>query len=98
MNPKPQRHAGQHFGRQDARTGAERSFWSELGLPETEYLDDSLAPKVDEALLLKLVRQELPEDLARPLYRLIYSFASWHQAYSAVLIDEFKKARQANTA
>ena len=97
MDPKPQSDAGREAGRQDAKTTAGQSFWSELGLPETEYVDDELAPKIDKALLLRLVRQELSEEVARPLYRLIYSFSAWHQAYSAVMIEELKRlSRTAN--
>ena len=91
MNPKPQPDAGRRVRRQALKTKAGQSFWSKLGLPETEYIDDELAPEIDKALLLRLVRQELSEDVARPLYRLIYSFSSWHQAYSAVMIDELKR-------
>ena len=72
-----------------------QSLWAELGLSEPEFLDDSLAPEVDERLLRRLVRQELPENVARAVYRLICSFRSWHRAHAQALLDEFKKSRQA---
>ncbi|HQU43679.1 MAG TPA: hypothetical protein PK867_12760, partial [Pirellulales bacterium] len=56
----------------ESRPGAERfdandtaggagALWQKLGLPDTDFLDPSRAPEVDEELLRRLVRQELPE-------------------------------------
>lgn len=71
-----------------------QSLWAELGLTEPEFLDESLAPEVDERLLRRLIRQELPEKVARAVYRRIYSFKSWHHAHAQVLLDELRKSRQ----
>jgi hypothetical protein len=95
VNSDPQPDAGQESKKQDAKGGARQSFWNDLGLTEPEYIDEALAPAIDEPLLRQLVRQELPENVARAVYRLIYSFSSWHQAYGTLLLDELKKARQA---
>lgn len=84
---KPTAHGSEEETRQ--------SLWADLGLTEPEFIDDSLAPKVDDALLRRLVRQELPENVARAVYRLIYSFASWHHAHAQVVLEELKKSRQA---
>ena len=67
-------------------------MWRELGLNEPDFLDASLAPEVDEVLLRRLIRQELPENVERALYRLIYSFSSWHEAHGKMLLDELKKS------
>lgn len=80
---------------QDADEETRQSLWADLGLTEPEFLEDSLAPEVDERLLRRLVRQELPENVARAVYRLICSFKSWHRAHAQVMLDEFKKSRQA---
>lgn len=79
----------------DADEERRQSLWADLGLKEPEFLDDSLAPEVDERLLRRLVRQELPEQVARAVYRLICSFKSWHSAHAQVMLDELKKSRQA---
>lgn len=73
--------------------GGPQSFWAELGLPEPEFLDESLAPAVNEAVLRSLVRQELPERGARAVYRLIYAFRSWHEAHAKILLEELSKTR-----
>jgi hypothetical protein len=93
VTPKPPQNAEQKSDPHDAKSGAPRSLWADLGLTEPELLDEALAPEVDEALLRRLVRQELPENVARALYRLISSFASWHQAHTKALLAELKKSR-----
>lgn len=67
------------------------ALWRELGLGEPDFLDPSMAPEVDEVLLRHLVRQELPQSVARALYRLIYSYPNWHEAHGNVLRDEIEK-------
>lgn len=73
--------------------GQPQSFWAELRLPEPEFFDESLAPAVNEAVLRSLVRQELPVNGARAVYRLVYSFRSWHEAHAKVLLEELIKTR-----
>lgn len=77
----------------DVEEETRQSLWAELGLTEPEFLDESLAPEIDEALLRRLVRQELPEKVARAVYRRIYSFKSWHHAHAQVLLDELREPR-----
>lgn len=95
VSNEPPLDAEQKSAAHDAEKEVPKSAWAELGLSEPEFLDDSLAPEVDDGLLRRLVRQELPENVARAVYRLIYSFASWHHAHSQVLLEELKKSRQA---
>ncbi|OYV96808.1 MAG: hypothetical protein B7Z73_00115 [Planctomycetia bacterium 21-64-5] len=66
-----------------------------MELEAPDFLDESLAPEVDEGLLRSLIRQELPEKVARALYRLICSFASWHHAHTKLLLEELKVSRKA---
>jgi hypothetical protein len=94
VNNEPPLDAEQKSAEQEAEVGARHSLWADLGLTEPEFLDDLLAPEVDEGLLRLLVRQELPETIARAVYRLIYSFARWHRAHAKVLLDELKQSRQ----
>lgn len=98
MTSRPPTDAGHPSENQNTQVGAPRSLWAELGLNEPEFLDESSAPEVDEALLRSLIRQELPEKVARAAYRLIYSYKSWHQAHALVLLDEFKKLRRSSDA
>ena len=55
------------------------------------FLDESLAPQVDQELLAALVRQELPEEDARLVYRLIHSFQSWSEAHTQIVAAEFRR-------
>jgi hypothetical protein len=47
-------------------------------------------PPVDEALLLALVRRELPKDRAREVYRLIHTYREWYEAHTWLLVQEFR--------
>jgi len=49
-----------------------------MGFRPCNFRDERLAPTVDEELLLRLIRRELPEKSAALVYRLVYSFRSWH--------------------
>lgn len=95
MTSKPPTDAGHPNHDHKDEAGAQPSLWAELGLSEPEFLDESLAPEVDEALLHSLIRQELPEKVARAVYRLICSFESWHRMHTKVLLEELRKSRQA---
>ena len=55
------------------------------------FRDESLAPELDEDLLRALVRRELPQPSARLVYRLVYSFKSWHEAHTRILVEEFRR-------
>lgn len=89
VNSEP-RPGAERFDANETEGGA-GALWRELGLGEPDFLDPSLAPDVDQALLRRLIRQELPENVARAVYRLIYSFSSWHEAHGRILLDELKK-------
>jgi hypothetical protein len=70
VTSKPPTDAGHPSEDQETEVSEPHSLWAELGLNEPEYLDESLAPEVDEPLLRSLIRQELPEKVARTVYRL----------------------------
>jgi hypothetical protein len=69
----------------------DRSLWSQLGLPEPEYLDESRAPPVDRSLLLRLIRRNLSAEQARTVYWLIISFVSWRDAHAELVAEEFRR-------
>lgn len=98
MTTRPLPDADKHVDGQEADDGARQTFWAELGLTEPEFLDESLAPEIDEELLRLLVRQALPESAARAVYRRVYSFRSWHRAHAKVLLEELKRARPSTDA
>ena len=52
------------------------------------YQDESIAPEVAHDTLVALARSELPEDQAKLIYRLVYTFKSWHDAYAEILTKE----------
>jgi hypothetical protein len=56
------------------------------------FRDERLAPNVDHALLLALVRDKLPERTARDVYRFIISFKSWSDAYCDLFVGEYHAA------
>jgi len=66
------------------------------------FRDESLAPEVDldivralvrrELVRRELVRRELPEETASLVFRLIYSFRSWHDAHTQALIEQYREA------
>ena len=63
----------------------------EIVRKQPAFRDECLAPEVDRELLLGLVRRELSEEEAREVYRLIYSFMSWHEAHAEMLVEEFRR-------
>ena len=91
--------AGQEH--EPAENGDAREPEDELQVPERiarmrtspqAFRDDNLAPEVDRDVLTALVRRELPYEQAQLVYELIYSFRSWSEAHTEVLIEEFRKA------
>jgi hypothetical protein len=60
---------------------------------ERAWSDESLAPAIDQTLLQKLIRRELPEAKARDVYRFVHSFASWNDAYNKAVVAE-ERARK----
>lgn len=67
------------------------SLWKLLNLPEPRRSGARNAPEVDRALLLKLVRKELPRDAVAALYTLIDTFESWNKAFVELIAEEFRK-------
>jgi len=63
-----------------------------MGFRPCNFRDESEAPPVDEQLLLRLVRRELPEKIAALVYRLVYSYQSWHTAFSRLVREGFAKS------
>jgi len=59
-----------------------------MGFRPCNFRDEREAPPVDEQLLLRLIRRELPEKSAALVYRLVYSFQSWHTAFSRLVREE----------
>lgn len=55
------------------------------------FEDESIAPEVAHEVLLALARGELPDDQARLIYRLVYTFKSWRDAHAEILIKELHK-------
>ena len=55
------------------------------------FYEESLAPELDEDLLRALVRRELSKASSRLVYRLIYSFKSWQEAHTRILVEEFRR-------
>jgi hypothetical protein len=56
-----------------------------LGLSDIEYLPDDDSPPVDVARLQGLVNDELDEEDATEVCRLIGSYRTWKDAYARVL-------------
>jgi hypothetical protein len=54
------------------------------------FLDERLVPAVDCELLLALVRDELPDSIARDVFRFVHLFKSWNDAYCNVLVQEHR--------
>ena len=78
----------------DSEERALRKLLAELGLTKHAYRDESLAPSVDKELLRSLIRRELPEVTARSLFRWIYWFRGWNDAYTKLLIEEFHRSHE----
>ena len=66
-----------------------RQAWSELGVSAPAMEDDALAPEVDRALLVRLIRGELEESTAESVHRLVLAFPSWRDAYATAAETEF---------
>lgn len=77
------------LGKDDADV-ARRQAWGELGATPPAFKDDALAPEVDRALLVRLVRGELAQQTAESVNRLILSFPSWRDAHAQVAAAEFR--------
>lgn len=69
------------------------SLWSDLGLPEPDLRGGG--PEVDVKIILSLIRQELPHQVVRTVWRNIMSWKAWHTAHSRVLLAEFRWTRVA---
>lgn len=70
----------------------------QMGFRPCNFRDESDAPDVDEQLLLRLIRRELPEEHAALVYRLVYSFQSWHAAFSRLMREESRVESQESRA
>lgn len=66
----------------------------QLGFTRPPFRDEETAPSVDCDLLLSLVRRDLPDVTAQLVYRLVYSFRSWNDAYRQVIVEEFQRHAQ----
>jgi hypothetical protein len=68
-------------------------LFARLSSTPLAFEDERLAPDVDRDVLVSLVRGELPEDEARVIYRLVYSFKSWCDAHTEVLAEQSRRRR-----
>lgn len=59
--------------------------------PIPQFLDEGLAPAVDESLVRALVRRELAPEVARDAYRFVYSFRSWNDVHTRLIVEEFHR-------
>lgn len=91
LQPVPDERKAQLSGLSDDRKARLRELLDHLNRTPLVFEDESVAPEVDCDVLSSLVRGELPEDQARLIYRLVYSFKSWCDAHSEILIKEARK-------
>lgn len=66
---------------------ASRSLADELGIDESDFAPDELAPPVNEARLRKLVGGSLPPVERDELRQLIASFRTWRDAWRRMLSE-----------
>lgn len=68
---------------EQARIEAEmRAKFDALGLgPPTKFADESLAPPINESCLFGIVSGEIQDEETGPIYRLIFTYKSWYDAY-----------------
>ncbi len=69
------------------------SLLVELDKPRPPFKDESLAPAVERALLWRLVRGELSDAEAEGAYRLVYSFRSWDEAHTEILVQHYHETK-----
>jgi len=72
-----------------------RAEANRLGLTQLVFRDESSAPELDRELLSALARRDLAEPVARLVYRLVFSFESWHEAFTQAVI-EYDRERSKN--
>jgi hypothetical protein len=69
----------------------QRTWREALGIDAPEREDEANAPPVDEELLRRYVRDELPEAVARHVDSLTARFKSWGYARCLIGAVEFRK-------
>ncbi len=91
QDPQRSNHEGSPSRDEDEdtlRAAAER-----LGLTQLVFRDESSAPDVDHELLSALACRDLAEPVARLVYRLVFSFESWHDAFTQAVIQYDRQRR-----
>lgn len=58
-----------------------------------KYQDEAKAPPVDRELLVRLVRNELPEEEVQRVYQIVDSFKSWTLAHDEIVAQQFERAQ-----
>jgi hypothetical protein len=76
----------------------ETPYGDSSGATGRERPSTSKVPPVNKALVLAAVRNEIPEEEAREIFRLVHTHPDWHDAYEAVLLDEVKRGTAADRA
>ena len=51
----------------------------------------SKVPPVNKALVLAALRNEIPDEEAREIFRLVHTNPDWHDAYEEALLAEVKR-------
>lgn len=70
-----------------------RVSWAAIGLKPPLQLPEELAPPVEEELLRKFHRGELPEGPAGNVFVWICRFRTWAEAASRIAAEEGEKTR-----
>lgn len=65
-----------------------RSLADELGIDETDFAPDELAPPVDESRLQDFVRRTLPPREREELRQLVASFRPWREAWQRLVSEQ----------
>ena len=66
----------------------EPNFWEAMGLPAPRYEATEGGPDVDDDELRRLVRQHVGDDRADELFRLVYTYKAWREAYDRIAREE----------
>lgn len=85
---------GQPAAPSELDVAALRAEAEALGLVRLAFRDESSAPEVDHQLLLDLAGRQLSEPVARLVYRLVYSYPSWHEAFTQAVIQYARRRRE----
>src|SRR5437899_112563 len=63
--------------------------------PRGEPPSTPKVPRVNKALVLAALRNEIPDEEAREIFRLVHTNPDWHDAYEEALLAEVKRGNTA---